>query len=347
VEGVAMKKNLFILLLCITNIQYVLYGMDVPKNKQEAGDAVIIIVPDNKKKVPNLNLDAATIAGSESTVANVIPKTPIGTVGHLAEHVQKARSTRRTARMQDITQQKNIAQNNDEQPRIVVDDATVTNPPRFNPESSKKRLSSLLPKSLVQQVIGLELPEKQYSEDEVWKMLQHFNPALHSFGKQHGLELEELSHYSELLRTVEVAPEALLEFIKNRSNTGSKSDRNSLSTSRLQALIGQFLSSNDSGINHPLHKQYAKIKEQNPSGYEALVLELMKSVCDNAEGRSNGSKIADTHIGLQADQINDQDTTIRQQWVAIIAQFIGTMGAAAWALYGQINNPSNPGNCTG
>lgn len=306
-------------------------------------DERITIISENDpkgKKVPNLDLASVKEAKTVQSSSSQTPKTPVTQFEELGRKVQRAKSIRSSQSTKYITRRRMPIDDSEKSGTVagsvlLQDEKDIRIPIEDEILEPQKRIS-LLPRALVQGVVGQPLPDekKHYSEEEVWAMLELFNPPLCSFGKHHKMDLEELRAYSELADDLEIHPQVIIELVQkdNKSNSGL-----------LDILFGDANNQQEAFLN----KKYEKIKDKQSEQYKLLVFEALKAASDHVDGNPHRSAIADTHIKLQNDEINSQRTQIRQQYIGMALELVGMMGALAFAIYGQVENTPCPGNSTG
>jgi hypothetical protein len=210
-------------------------------------------------------------------------------------------------------------------------------------DAAPKKAPSFLPKSLPERrmsgrhLLGIQ-DEKMYTEDELWERLQHSNPALCNFANAHGMDLDELDEYAILMQELDIDPRVITEYAHQNHPERNMHWFN-------QGLAYMFRESKGQNVER-LHKEYDKIKRENPENYKVLVLELMKCAAEEADGVPRRSLIADTHTSLQNDEISAQATQIRQQWLGLIVAGAGLVGG--WVTSSiQYFGPIVVANCTG
>jgi hypothetical protein len=133
---------------------------------------------------------------------------------------------------------------------------------------------------------------------------------------------------------VKVTPKALIEFAKEHSDILDKPDNNS-AAGYFKAFCDLVLPTDSP--DDDLIKRFEKLEKMKPNEYEALAFELLKGVCDQADGQhTNLPLISTAHMQVQNDQVNAQQAQIRQQWVGTVLSTLTAIGTTAWALFGQI-----------
>lgn len=355
-------------------VSLVTYSMDDPNFKKSDGSNPSKIIAEvspssgkQKKMIPSLNFAPRTrntksvSKGTPSSTGDIFPKTPINTVAQLEEVIGgnkiagQTTQRRQNAGGSGLRRRRSVGGNGDAHRDAGsdgdVDDVRITmpgndqdlpglldipDPSRVTLPMSPKKNPSLVPTAITRKLVMHELLDqrRQYSEDEVWQMLEKFSPTLHRFGQQHSLALDELGEYAEMLRKSTINPEALLDFIKKHT----PEDQNPATLlDRTWSYIPFIGSSKDEAF---VLREYNKIKSANPEEYEALVLDFIKQLCDKSEGQQNYSPLAHTHIGLQNAELANQKRQNRQQWIAFIFTTAVSAGMTIWAAYGQINSQS-------
>ncbi|HLC06859.1 MAG TPA: hypothetical protein VJJ26_01600 [Candidatus Babeliales bacterium] len=299
-----------------------------------------------KGKVPSLKLDSVVKESKTSrSGASQTPKTPVTQLEELGRQVQRAKSIRTAQNTQRVVKKRIIVEDEQSRPLNVTVGSVPNVAEDIDDTVEPKKRFSLLPRALVQEVVGqgrIILPddEKQYSEEEVWAMLELFNPSLHSFGRHHKMDLEELREYSSLAGTFDIDPQVLTELMhKNNSNNGT-----SQTQTTVQRILDIFFGSSDNQQEAFLNKKYGKIKGKQPDPsekYKLLMFEAMKAAYDHVDGQPHRSAIVDTHIGLQNTQINDQQAQIRLQYVGLAVTVLTAVGGWVFGIFGQATCPTN------
>lgn len=312
-----------------------------PKKKNEfiPTDSSAVIIPiaetaDSKKEkrksfVPPIDL-TATQQQQANGSSSEGQRTPVKTM----EHLKKAVSTKvlTSRKIEGATTRRLITRSR-------------ATPSEGEPvlDTAPQKAPSLLPKSLPERRVSARhlfniQDEKMYTEDELWEKLEHANPALCNFAKAHGMDLDEFDEYAVLMQELDIDPRVITEYAHQNNQ-----ERNMHWFD--QGLAYMFRESKEQNIKR-LHKEYDKIKRENPENYKVLVLELMKYAAEEADGVPRRSLIADTHTSLQNDEINAQATQIRQQWLGLILTVAGMVGG--WVTSGvQYFGPTVVANCTG
>lgn len=318
-----MKKRIMYCVFTLFVFSSIAYCMEIeqPKsNGQQGGSNTIIVVDpekpgatDNDKglKIPGLNLGSPRLQKSMTNLqklTNRNAKPPIQSHSALLDKVKetvtthRAQQTERTKRGISNIGQESISMqtpNNKTILKDIIDDTGV-----------------------IKDISG-----KLYSHDEVWDFLKKINPTLYSFAQDHGMDLDKMMMYANLLGEMDVTPHAVLDFMQTHHNLTSTSSE--------------------------LIKGYEAIQKKNPEQYEKIVLEVLKTMCDQ---EANGGKPTagtalsstnQTHIGLLEDRVNSQNTQIYRQWGALLVSVVTTVGPLIWAIYQKVtNNPHGPNMTT-
>lgn len=339
--------------ICFTILYFfpLIYSMDEapkedPKKKKEriATDSSAIIIPitetadleKEKRKSVVPPIDLAVMQQQQANGSSSEgQRTPVKTMEHLKKAVStKALTSRRiegatTRRL--ITRSRATPSEGEPVAATAILDTAV------------KKAPSLLPKSLPERRLSTRhlfniQDEKMYTEDELWEKLEHANPALCNFAKAHRMSLDEFDEYAVLMQELDIDPRVITEYAHQNHPETEMHWFN-------QGLAYMFRESKEKNVER-LHKEYDKIKRENPENYKVLVLELMKYAAEEADGVPRRSLIADTHTSLQNDEINAQATQIRQQWLALIVA--GATMIGGWVTSGiQYFAPVVVQNCTG
>lgn len=306
-----MKKKviIFTLLLCGVHIYSMEKVLDKPQTTATTPHIVIDISPSDEKnttgvtavdKISNLvsgnsgsQGDSAlgkSGQGSRSQVPNLslstspltramsasIPKTPIKKAHELPKHINKVAQSARTPIPTNRT-------------------------PDFTQSGALDQMSD-------------DIGGKNYSEQEVWSILEKLNSVLYKFALENNLSLEQTLMFGELKSRLDISPEAVVDFIKKKLPDDKK--------------VADW--------NQP--GKYKKIQKNDPQKYKEIIFEVMKAVMDEEEGGQKASPLADTHIQLAEEQINTQDSTIKKQWLGIAASAAGLVLTIAWALWQTIGS---------
>jgi len=274
--------------------------------------------------VPNIIIASKNSPGSSS---RNLMKTRVESNKELKGHIKKTQDTQRTARnTPPVRRAAQKIDNEDQEPdAFLANDLSITR--------AKK---SFLPQSM-DTLAGKKLDQhkKMYTEREVWSFIESCNPVLHEFGKKHNLELEDLEVFAACIEELEINPQLFIEHIHASNQPMQKS--------RMQQVIDSVLGDPHEQNLDYLHKQYAKMQREKPEDYKALLLELMKTVADQEEGRqANRSTIADTHTALQNQEIANQ---ARQNQMTLAGFIVAVFTAVpGWAT--SIWQFTSPANCT-
>ena len=267
------------------------------------------------QSMPNLNLSRFQTKSSPNLAPSLrnSPKTPIKKMDQFGD-------VRREKKLQKTSQADRSSRGSDTPPPHIIVDIDKE-------DVDKKR--SVLPKALINSSLmnsGIG-QEKYYSTDEVWDILSKTSPALYKFGISHSMSLDDVMFYSKLLQDFQVEPQALIEFVKTYNKIDDK-----------KAADWQL-------------KKYEGIQKKDPERYAALVLDVLKAVCDEGDGQQIQSPLNNTHIGLLENQVVGQEGTIRSQYIAIIIKLVLLAGTTAWGIYGQYASSTcgsrGGGNSTG
>jgi len=320
-------------------------GGDVAIEMSEMGD------PKKKKVAP---LDLVSVSASEQhmrattvggTSRHAGPRTPVGNFQGLQEQVKRTQSTYR-----ELQKAKSIkrsrALDRPEKRKFHMDDKSksteeqlletiVQDNPRIIDERKVQRIEELLGVTIVD-------GKKYYSEDDVWEKIAVLNPTLHMIAQKDNMDLDAIMEFAGVVQDVDIGHEVFMQLAQ-----GNLDDVGGQQGSSLWETARNFFIGNPKAKMLPtefLHHKYEKIRKNSPDKYKELAYEAVKAAYDHTEGRYNRSAIADTHIELQNGKINEQDATIRQQWIGIIVSFLATIASAAWGIYGQTSIPDCPGS---
>lgn len=336
-----MKQHLFIyFIFCFFSI---LHSME---------DAREVIVesspPEKKTTIPVLPLGVTTGQTQASDRSSGSPKKQIVNLSELQRATSVKLTTRRngansgTTTRQTINTKRNRM--NQEVPHTdspsSPQDSPATGKTPISASSQPRKTTSLLPNAIGNRsgkILLQETEEKWYSEDDLWEKLKIFNPILYTFGEKHDMSLEQLEDFALFLQEHDIHPKVMAEHV-HKANL-------SRTTRWWKRLSEYFFGNTDEQRFNNFLEHFDKIKKENPENWEELVLELMKTTSDEAEGFRQRSKIADVQAELLTRDNEDQAHQIRMQYVAILAQFLGTLGASAWAVYGQVGT-ANCNNST-
>ena len=174
-----------------------------------------------------------------------------------------------------------------------------------------------------------------YPEDKLWVLLENSNRPAYEFAQKHHLEMEEIFKYIELLNEVDIDPKVIMEYIRG--------ERNQLKPNGLgRGLEFMFGDANKQHLEN-LYRQYEKIKKEDPDTYKAFALELFRAASDTVDGQAHRSPMFDTHIALKDQEISDNATQIRQQWLGLAITVIGLVGGWVTSAYQYFGPNSN--NC--
>lgn len=292
-----------------------------------------VIVESASNKVPNLNLSHTQ--GSDSTPNS--RKIPIKKLTDFDRAISGALTTGRTTAGSGTT-----AQNTPHRSRGIDPVSSTTHgdsPPMAtsiltkitsqvdNPDIPAHQ-RSLLPKAM-KTYSGQKLlqQEKFYSEEEIWDKLATFNPVLHSFGKKHNMNIEQLEEFATFLQENDVHPNVLTEYTHI---TNALQNRNAWK----RFLIYCFGDADKKRFNNSL-QHFEKIKKENPDNWQELVLEFMKIKSDQANGFNQRSKIDDIQTEFLTKDNADQAHQIHVRSFVVIVQFLAGVGMTAWGIYGQ------------
>jgi hypothetical protein len=277
-------------LVIIMNVWCTLLMLNGMKlNKDEEQPSVTIEIPELKLD----NLHKSQLISSSG------PKTPISGVSEIGNLV-KARSVLRqkTARKEDLSIRGKILVGNDE-----INMNNVKGLEELGLE--QKKLNSI-------------------EEAKNWGHLKTFNATLYDFAQSHDMSFEDATIYADLLQRFHLAPEAVVEQIKQTNKLGS-----------LKPDAWEI-------------KHYEKIQQKDPAKYEEVMLNFMKEIFDKEDGKSQRSTIHSEHLTAQSNQIAGQNGFIQKLTVGSVVGAISTIVMGAWAVYGQIYSslPANQKNCT-
>jgi len=248
--------------------------------------------------IPELNL--GNLPQDQLTLSNGGQKTPISGVNEVSNLV-RARSEllQKTVRKEELPVRNKT---------LVINEDDISS-------NNVKGLDEL---DLKQKVLD------NVEETKNWKNLKLFNPTLYDFAQSHDMSFEDATIYADLLQQFHLAPEAIVELIKQTHKLGNHKP-------------------DDWEIKH-----YKDIQKTDPAKYEAVMLNFMKEVFDKADGKSQRSTIHSEHLAAQNNQIAGQNGFIQKLTVGNVVGAISTIIMAAWGIYGQISSslPANQKNCT-
>lgn len=315
-----MKKRIMYCVFTLFVFSSIAYCMETPKsNGQQGGNDTIIVVDpekpgatDNDKglKIPGLNLGSPRLQKSMTNLQKLTNRNAKPPIQSHSALLDKVKETVTTHRAQQTERTKRGVGN------IGQESISLQTP-------NKSTLKEIIDDTgVIKDISG-----KLYSHDEVWDFLKKINPTLYSFAQDHGMDLDKMMMYANLLGEMDVTPHAVLDFMQTHHNLTSTSSE--------------------------LIKGYEAIQKKNPEQYEKIVLEVLKTMCDQ-EG--NGGKPTavtalsstnQTHIGLLEDRVNSQNTQIYRQWGALLVSVVTTVGPLIWAIYQKVtNNPHGPNMTT-
>jgi hypothetical protein len=342
-----MVKKKILFMSSLVYFSCCIHGMDgETPARQDAGSG------SDKKPISHRNSRSGSQSTDDDFVISVSDPVSFGGIRGII-HDASGSSKNSVANKQELRQhiastrelrQRNISASQDQQPSPITSDKKRKKP--LENEQPQKR-QSLLPKAIAEKLCGADLSydgKTMYTEQQVWVIIEHFNRPVFELAMYHEWSIEQLLDKMSVNNEVEVNPQALLDHLHQTYNPRQNS-------SRFSKFCNWIFGDPHQQQLERMNKAYARMKVKESKRYDMFALELIKDTEEEAEGRHRRSALNDAHIALLSDQNNDQASTINQQWIAIIAQFVGTMGAAAWALYGQINSDGTSGgsggNCTG
>lgn len=328
-----MRKKAIIFMFNILYFSFITHSMDdpIPKADLQNSQTTIQIVDDcvvSQRRKPS-PVPAIILTQHSASSSRNLMKTRVESVKKLGEHIA-SQNTQRTTRQSPVvtraTREKNI--DNDDQAPL----ASLANDP-----SLIRQKKSFLPQSL-DTLAGKKLDQhkKMYTEKEVWELIKSCNPTLYDFGKKYNVDLDYLELLCGCMQELEINPKLITEHIHAGNQQVEKS--------RMQYCIDLVFGDPYDSHLDSLHKRYEKMKFEDPEGYKAMLLELMKTAADQAEGQqTHRSTIADTHTLLQNQEFANQVQQTRLAIAGLIVTLFTAGGGWAFGLVGQF---INPGNCT-
>jgi len=360
-------KKIVCKLLFLSSFSSLLYCMEIEDlskidaenkeiiNNNDLSSSNIVTQQNNinpqSNKVPNLNL---TNLPKYKSIKN-IPKTTVRSHTELMQEVSKAKQTHR-AMFSDSS-----GQNNKSTHDTIID---INSPQGISGSAYRKKevhqnlndsdtpplqgnddignigtmqtQKSILPRALLTQGLFTNLEEgKSYSEQEVWEFLKATNSALHTFSVYNNLSLDDVIMYAKLLDELNVHPQILVEHIKNKIKLEDKKVLPA-SLSPLEDLFNQVINQLIQPRENKQAQEYEKIKKNDPEKYQSIVLEMLKAIVNQEDGKNVPSPLNDTHIELLEKNATNNESTIRYQYIALAVSLITWLGGYAWGIYGQI-----------
>ena len=318
--------------------------MDDPSSKNANPRTIVQIIDELTKDDPSTNSEKKSSQEKNPPVPKVIIATPsqgssprnllktrVKSIKELKDQIKETQNTQRTARSGNSARRG---------ARGISGDDVMPSTQLLNDPSPTRKKKAFLPTTL-QQLTGKSLDiehEKTYTEDEVWELVKSCNPILHEFGKKHNLELEDLEVFAACMERLAINPELITEYA-NPANDKPKSK------GLVQKFIAYCLGDPHEQHLERMNKKYERMGNGTEAEhYKAMLLELIKTTADQAEGKqTNRSVIADTHAALQNQAIADQTNQTRLAYLGLIVTLFTAAGGWAFGVVGQF---INPGNCT-
>jgi len=277
------------------------------------------IEKDEKIEIPNLNLDNLPNNGLISS--NGVPKTPINNTGEIT-NLLRARSTLLQKTPKVTTTPVSLPSKGG--PGINPDNISI------NDTAGLEESKGLRQRKFNNDISGLEeLQESSQhkfnlEEAQKWELLKKFNGTIYEFAQAHSMSFDEATIYNDLLQQFHLAPEAVVEFVKQTNKLGNhKAD--------------------DWEIKH-----YQDLHRKAPTKYEGVMLDVMKEMFDKEDGKTQRSTVHSEHLAAQNNQIVGQKGFIQKLTVGNVVTTISTIVMAIWAVYGQVSSsfPANQHNGT-
>ena len=296
-EVIVVKKNIIFIVSIIS--ASLLYGMDDPVFNVEDPEVCI----DPQRHAQPDNIPPLDFTGVNRTIS----RKPVGALTQrrtvVKNNVQVSDLIRAKSqyRQQEV---KESSKRSDNRRKAIDNNSNRAGSNGDSPVPATMDIGNLM-----QQLTGQDM----YQEEDMWDLLLVANPILHDFAAAKGLTLSEAKEYGQAMQDFDFRPKALIRYLKN--NSGFK----------------------DNTVDNFEITQYKDIRKKDPRKYKMLLLELIDQVWTNTQENNNqqGTLMHNTHLGVQADQIETQKTSLLYRTVYLAASLAVALGTSAWGIYGQ------------
>lgn len=281
-----------------------------------------------KNKIPAIKLfQSGSKSDPSPASADRMLKKRVESIKELRNQIKDTQNTQRTARGdQPVRRRKfNIDDENIRPTASAQADDASDEPVR------KKR--SLLPVKLAL-LRDAPLPEKTYTEEEVWSFIKMTNPIFSEFAEQYKLDLEDVELFARCIEELEINPTLITEHLYGNVQQQAYG--------RFQRVMAYCFGDPHQQHLDRLHKQYEKMQQERPEEYKAMLLELMKAAADQADGlKSHRSKIADVHTDFQNAEIASKIQENRLTMAGLFVSIATAVGGWAFGIVTPLVNPCN------